>query len=296
MKVSVIVNPVSGRSNISDYLEDILSVVRKKGGTPEVHITTGTDDAGAYVAAHGAESGMIVCCGGDGTLSEVINAAAVLPEKPPIAYIPSGTTNDFSKTMGLDTDILRSLMVLAHGEPQTLDVGQFEDRYFIYVASFGLFAESSYATPRDLKRRLGHLAYMITGTKELLKLRSYHMTVTDDRGEVREGDYIYGSVSNSTSIGGLLKLDEAIVNLSDGRHEVVLIRKPSDLREFGEVARAVISGRYNTPLIEIFSAKNVTFACEEKVDWSLDGEHKITSQPVRITNIPQAVRLIFPKG
>ena len=122
------------------------------------------------------------------------------------------------------------------------------------------------------------------------------MTVTDDRGEVREGDYIYGSVSNSTSIGGLLKLDEAIVNLSDGRHEVVLIRKPSDLREFGEVARAVISGRYNTPLIEIFSAKNVTFACEEKVDWSLDGEHKITSQPVRITNIPQAVRLIFPKG
>ena len=137
---------------------------------------------------------------------------------------------------------------------------------------------------------------MITGAKELFNLRSYRMTVTDDTGKVREGDYIYGSVSNSTSIGGLMKLDDRIVDLSDGRHEVVLIRKPSRMLEFNDVIRAVISGKYDSPLIEVFSAGSVTIACEEKVDWSLDGEHKITSEPVKITNIPQAVRLIFPKG
>ena len=296
MKVSVIINPASGRNNIGDYVEDILNLIKKKGGTPEMHTTTGKDDARQYLANHGAGSGMIVCCGGDGTLSEVINGAVDLPGKPPIAYIPSGTTNDFSKTMGLPTDILKALMVLSHGVSRALDVGKFEDRYFIYVASFGLFAESSYATPRKLKRRLGHLAYMITGAKELFNLRSYRMTVTDDTGKVREGDYIYGSVSNSTSIGGLMKLDDRIVDLSDGRHEVVLIRKPSRMLEFNDVIRAVISGKYDSPLIEVFSAGSVTFACEEKVDWSLDGEHKITSEPVKITNIPQAVRLIFPKG
>ena len=296
MKVSVIINPASGRNNIGDYVEDILNLIKKKGGTPEMHTTTGKDDARQYLANHGAGSGMIVCCGGDGTLSEVINGAVDLPGKPPIAYIPSGTTNDFSKTMGLPTDILKALMVLSHGVSRALDVGKFEDRYFIYVASFGLFAESSYATPRKLKRRLGHLAYMITGAKELLNLRSYRMTVTDDTGKEREGDYIYGSVSNSTSIGGLMKLDDRIVDLSDGRHEVVLIRKPSRMREFNDVIRAVISGKYDSPLIEVFSAKSVTFACEDKMDWSLDGEHKITSEPVKITNIPQAVRLIFPKG
>ncbi len=296
MKVSVIINPASGRKNIGDYVEDILSLIKKKGGTPEIHITTGKNDARDFVAKHGAEYGMIVCCGGDGTLSEVINGAVGLPEQPPVAYIPSGTTNDFSKTMGLTTDILKSLMALSHGEPRTLDVGQFDSRYFVYVASFGLFAESSYATPQNLKRRLGHLAYVITGTRELLNLRSYQMTVTDDTGEVREGEYIYGSVSNSTSIGGVMKLDETLVNLSDGRHEVVLIRKPSNLHEFNEAALSVISGKYDSPLIEIFSVKSVTFACEDKVDWSLDGEHTITSKPVRITNIHQAVRLIFPKG
>ena len=295
MKVSVIINPASGRNNIGDYVEDILNLIRKKGGTPDIHTTTGKDDARQYLANHGAGSGKIVCCGGDGTLSEVINGAVDLPGKPPIAYIPSGTTNDFSKTMGLPTDILKALMVLSHGVSRALDVGKFEDRYFIYVASFGLFAESSYATPRKLKRRLGRLAYMITGAKELLNLRSYRMTVTDDTGKVREGDYIYGSVSNSTSIGGLMKLDDRIVDLSDGRHEVVLIRKPSRMREFNDVIRAVISGKYDSPLIEVFSAKSVTFACEDKMDWSLDGEHKITSEPVKITNIPQAVRLIFPK-
>ena len=296
MKVSVIINPASGRNNIGDYVEDILNLIKKKGGTPEIHTTTGKDDARQYLANHGAGSDMIVGCGGDGTLSEVINSAVDLPGKPPIAYIPSGTTNDFSKTMGLPTDILKALMVLSHGVSRALDVGKFEDRYFIYVASFGLFAESSYATPRKLKRRLGRLAYMITGAKELLNLRSYRMTVTDDTGKVREGDYIYGSVSNSTSIGGLMKLDDRIVDLSDGRHEVVLIRKPSRMREFNDVIRAVISGKYDSPLIEVFSAKSVTFACEDKMDWSLDGEHKITSEPVKITNIPQAVRLIFPKG
>ena len=296
MKVSVIINPASGRNNIGDYVEDILNLIKKKGGTPEIHTTTGKDDARQYLTNHGAGSGMIVCCGGDGTLSEVINGAVDLPGKPPIAYIPSGTTNDFSKTMGLPTDILKALMVLSHGVSRALDVGKFEDRYFIYVASFGLFAESSYATPRKLKRRLGHLAYMITGAKELLNLRSYRMTVTDDTGKEREGDYIYGSVSNSTSIGGLMKLDDRIVDLSDGRHEVVLIRKPSRMLEFNDVIRAVISGKYDSPLIEVFSAKSVTFACEDKMDWSLDGEHKITSEPVKITNIPQAVRLIFPKG
>lgn len=296
MKVSVIINPASGRNNIGDYVEDILNLIKKKGGTPEIHTTTGKDDARQYLTNHGAGSGMIVCCGGDGTLSEVINGAVDLPGKPPIAYIPSGTTNDFSKTMGLPTDILKALMLLSHGVSRALDVGKFEDRYFIYVASFGLFAESSYATPRKLKRRLGRLAYMITGAKELLNLRSYRMTVTDDTGKEREGDYIYGSVSNSTSIGGLMKLDDRIVDLSDGRHEVVLIRKLSRMREFNDVIRAVISGKYDSPLIEVFSAKSVTFACEDKMDWSLDGEHKITSEPVKITNIPLAVRLIFPKG
>ena len=296
MKALVIVNPVSGRNMIDDYIGDILSVIRRNGYEPMIRMTRGKDDARQFASEWGESVEAIVCCGGDGTLSEVINGIAELEKRPVIGYIPTGTTNDFSRNMGLSADILKSIIDLNHGEIREVDIGQFGEKHFVYVASFGLFAQSSYATPQNLKKWFGHLAYVITGSRELLNLQSCHVRVTDADGRVFEDDYIYGSVSNSTSIGGLLGFEEAAVDLQDGLHEVVLIRRPKNLAEFNDAARAVLSGVYDSECITVFSSSRVTFESDGIIDWSLDGEHERTEGTVEILNIPRAVRLIFPKS
>lgn len=296
MKAILIVNPVSGRTMISEYIDDILLVLKKKRIETTTLMTKRKNDAMNFAREYGENIDLIVCCGGDGTLGEVVNGVAPLQNRPAIGYIPTGTTNDFSKNMGLTSDILMSIIDLNHGVVQELDVGRFNEKYFIYVASFGLFAESSYATPRNLKQRFGHLAYVITGTKELVNLKSYHVKLSDDKDNTYEDDYVYGSVSNSTSIGGLMRFDEELVNLQDGLHEVVLIRRPKNIFEFNDIVRAVLSGRYDSDLITVFSASKVTFECEEEIDWSLDGEHERTNQPVTVENVHRAIRLVFPKS
>jgi len=296
MNAILIVNPVSGRTMITEYIDDILSILKKKGVSVTTLMTRRKDDAKHYAREYGENVELIVCCGGDGTLGEVVNGVVPLQNRPAIGYIPTGTTNDFSKNMGLSSDILMSIIDLNHGVVQELDVGRFNSKYFIYVASFGLFAESSYATPRNLKQRFGHLAYVITGTKELVSLKSYRVRLTDDKGNTYEDDYIYGSVSNSTSIGGLLRFDKELVDLQDGLHEVVLIRRPKNLFEFNDAVRAVLSGKYDSELITVFSTSAVKLECEEPIDWSLDGEHERTDKPVTITNVHRAIRLVFPKS
>lgn len=295
MNALVIINPVSGRNMITEYTDDILSLLKKRGCRTRVMLTRGKGDARSFALQYGMDNELIVCCGGDGTLSEVVNGLAELPHRPDIAYVPTGTTNDFSKNMGLSTDILMSIIDIAHGEPKELDIGSFNDKYFIYVASFGLFAESSYATPQNLKKRLGHLAYVMTGTKELLNLKSYRVRLTDDKGNVYEDEYIYGSVSNSNTIGGLMRFDSSAVDLQDGLHEVVLIRRPKNLFEFNDAVRAILSGKYDSDLITVFSTSQVTVESPQPIDWSLDGEHERTEDAVTITNIRRAIRLIFPK-
>ena len=129
-----------------------------------------------------------------------------------------------------------------------------------------------------------------------MNLRSYHVKVTDDSGNTYEDEYIYGSVSNSTSIGGLMRFDDALVDLQDGLHEVVLIRRPKSIAEFNDAARAILSGKNDSALITVFSAREVTFESETPIDWSLDGEHEHTGQTVTVRNISRAIKLFFPKS
>lgn len=296
MNALLIINPASGRNMIGDYVEDIVSLLRKKGFQTEVLPTRRKNDAKYFAMEKGESSDLIVCCGGDGTLSELTNGVAALQRRPAIAYIPTGTTNDFARNIGLSSDIMQSILDLNHGVPRELDIGKFGDRYFIYVASFGMFAESSYATPQNLKKRFGHLAYVITGSKELLNLHSYRVRVTDENGKTYEDDYIYGSVSNSTSIGGLMHFDDALVDLQDGLHEVVLIRRPKNLAEFNSAAGAILSGKNDSELITVFHTREVTFESAKPIDWSLDGEHERTGNKVTVRNINRAIKLFFPKS
>ena len=218
MKPSMLLirNPLAGSYRAQNKFMEAASVIFKSEYKTYLYSTQYSGDAARIVAETGMNYDVVVCFGGDGTLNEVINGVMNLKRRPLLGYIPAGTTNDFACGLGLSRNIVEAARDVLEGEPVPLDVGCFNnDRYFSYVASFGTFTKASYSAPQDIKNALGYPAYLLEGLKSIGDLHSYVMKLeTDDM--TLEDEFIFGGVSNSTSMGGILKLDENDVDLSDG--------------------------------------------------------------------------------
>ena len=144
-----------------------------------------------------------------------------LEARPKLGYIPMGTANDVTTTLGLPkNDTVGAARRILYGEPHPFDVGGFgEDKYFAYIAAFGAFTEVSYATPQNQKKVLGHLAYVLQGMAQLPKIEIYKTRIEYDEGMI-EANLVYGSMSNSTSVAGIVRLKEEMVCLGDGISEL----------------------------------------------------------------------------
>ena len=177
-----IYNPHAGKKRIVQRLHDVVYLFTTAGYTVTVHPTLFRGDATKTAAELGHQYDHVVCCGGDGTLNEVVTGLLAHPEEmPTLGYLPAGTTNDFSKTLKLPANLMRAAQIAVEGSPCPCDLGEFNGRPFIYVAAFGVFSEVSYATPQNSKNVLGHLAYVLGGIKSLAQLKPCHMKVTHDR-------------------------------------------------------------------------------------------------------------------
>ena len=207
-----------------------------------------------------------------------------------LGYLPAGTTNDFSRNLGLPRGLEKAALTAVEGTPRPCDMGRFNDRYFVYVAAFGVFSEVSYATPQASKNALGHLAYVLGGIKSLTQLRPYHMKVTHD-GETIEGDFIYGMVSDSISVGGFQGIKKSHVELDDGLFEVMLVRNPQTIEELNTILTALITKQPDGNVIG-FQSGDITFECEEAVAWTLDGEYGGDVDKAHIVNNHQAIRIM----
>ena len=184
--------------------------------------------------------------------------------------------------------------IITQGTPMALDVGRHNNRYFSYVASFGAFTKASYSAPQEVKNALGHFAYILEGIKSLDSLRPYHCRITADE-ETIEGDFIFGSVCNSTSLAGLVKLDPNRVRMDDGVFELVLLRMPRTLLDLTNLLVALNQMQYDDPGIFFRHASRVTVETADDIPWSLDGEYAPSSPVVNIENCHGAVRLLVKK-
>jgi diacylglycerol kinase family enzyme len=193
--------------------------------------------------------------------------------------------------LGISKHIVTAARDCLHGSEHPLDLGCINGRYFSYVASFGAFTESSYNTPQSLKNALGHLAYVLEGAKDLLNLQPSHLSLTVD-GEALEGDYIFGAISNTTSIGGVLRLNEALVRLNDGKLELMLIRAPKTLQEISECLLAVQKQQYNSAMMTFCCASGITVEADRAMPWSLDGEKEEGHTFVKIKNLQKRISII----
>ena len=234
-----------------------------------------------------------MCSGGDGTLNITVSFLIRKNLPAQIAYIPSGSTNDFAYSLGISGDVDALLQNTVEGTPRWIDVGRFNtSRYFLYVAAFGLFTKVSYTTSQKAKNLLGHAAYILEGIKSLADLKSYHMTAQLEEEEV-EGDYILGMVTNSLSIGGFKNILPVDTALDDGLFEIVLVRMPKSLGALNEIVLSLLSEKPEENQ-HIFYRKTsrAILRSEERISWALDGEFGGEEDVVRIENRRKLLSII----
>ena len=298
-KLLYIYNPAAGRKTAKANLSDALEVFARQGYEITVHPTQERGDATAAARDQGADYDRVVCSGGDGTLNETVRGLLALPrgKRPVLGYIPAGTTNDFSRTLGLPRTVPELAQVAGEGVPRAIDVGEAEGNPFTYVAAFGLFTDVSYSTPQASKNLLGHFAYVLEGMGRLANIPSYHMKVTSDQGDEAEGDFIYGMVGNTVSVGGLVNLPRDKVLLDDGRFEVILIRRPENGRDWQSILTALTTLELaEDGAVTGFSAGEITFECGQSVAWTVDGEFGGEQAVTHVKNLSQAVTIACGPG
>ena len=291
----LIINPVAGKGTYKNGLGEALHVLHSAGFAPTVRFTTRAGEA-VDLAAASAGYDMVCCMGGDGTLSDVIEGLMRLPadERLPIGYFPLGTANDVATTLKLPKGNLAACARrIAGGEEHAWDVGSMGDgRYFTYVAAFGAFTDVSYETPQQNKQALGHLAYILEGMNRLTRLPHCRCRVELDGGVVEEDDFIFGGVTNSLSVAGLVKLDPEIVSLDDGLFEVSLVKNPGNLAELNALMGQAVSKNLNGPALKILSSSRVHFEFEKPMSFTRDGEPGGSFTELTITNEHRAVRIV----
>ena len=290
-KLLMIVNPTAGRNKPRGPLFDAAAVLSQTGYLLSIHNTAAPGDAAA-AAASSADYDAVVAVGGDGTLNLAVSGLMTLDHPPLLGYIPQGSTNDFAASLHLSSDPAAAAEQIAQGKPQRLDIGSWNGRYFVYVASFGAFTRSSYSAPQAAKNALGHLAYILEGMKDLNSLRPYRVRLTAD-GEVLDGEYLFGAVCNSTSIGGLMKLNPDRVVLDDGKFELLLIPSPRTPSDLQNLVLALLNQQYDREGLVFRHVSSIHLETEEDLPWSLDGEYAPSAPAVDIVNHPQALTLLL---
>lgn len=290
-RLLLIMNPYAGQKTGKRHLADILELFCRADYIPTVFMTTDIGSGYALAKQYASNADLIVCVGGDGTFNEVTSGVVDSGAAVPIGYIPCGSTNDFANSLKLNKNLLRAAQDILDGTPKNHDIGRFGKRYFCYVASFGAFTRASYATPQNLKNVLGHAAYILEGIKDLPNIRPIRMRVeTDD--QVFEDDYVFGAISNSTSLGGVLTLAPDVVDMNDGLFELLLVKYPNSPAELNECIRCLQEKRYDSPMLTFHSTDRLTINCATAVDWTLDGEHECGHAQVEAVNLHDAFRLI----
>lgn len=294
-KLMLIVNPHAGKQKIRNTLCSLIEKLSRGGYMCTVFITDAQHGAKKIVDDYSDDFDTILCCGGDGTLNQVISRVIKKEKRPPIAYIPAGTANDVATSLELSSDVLRAADDILCAEPTPYDVGVFGATNFIYIASFGAFTDASYSTPQDLKNALGQFAYILQGAKSVQSIKSNHIKVeTDDT--TFEGDYVFGAMINSFSFAGMFKLNPEEVSFNDGQFEVMLIKTPRNLQQLQNAATCLLKRQYDEKYVTFFHTSHMKITCDEPIPWTTDGEFGDVYQTVELGVLKRAVTLLLKEG
>ncbi len=290
-KCMLIYNPHAGKGKVKSALHTIIEGFFQNGDLVTCFPTAYKEHATELLQTYGSEFDLVICSGGDGTLNEVINGLSKLKEPLPLAYIPSGTVNDFANTLNLSANPKKALEAFAKNNTFACDICSFNERCFTYVAAFGAFTEVSYRTPQATKNLLGRAAYFLESVKQLPNITTYHMRITtSDR--IIDDDFVFGAITNARSIAGFQSVNTKNAQLDDGEFEVMLIRMPQNPLDLQIIITALLKQEINEKFMEFFTAQSILIENDPNAHWTLDGEEGGNPELIEITIKNKAVTFL----
>ena len=294
-RILFVYNPNAGKELLRPKLADIIDIFVKADYEVVVYPTQKYKDGYKKILNMEDEYDLLVCGGGDGTLDEVVTGMMRRENQIPIGYIPTGTTNDFARSLHIPRDILRAADTAVNGRVYACDVGKFNEDIFVYIAAFGLFTDVSYQTKQEVKNVLGHLAYLLEGTKRIFNIPAYKIKVEYDGNEI-EDEFVFGMITNSRSVGGFRSVIGRKASFDDGEFEVTLIKVPRNPIELQEIVAALLVRQIDSKHMYIFKAAHLKLISAMEIPWTLDGEYGGEHDVVEVTNLHQKLKIMVEES
>ena len=276
--------------------------LRQEQHIVEVRVTWERGDAQRLTAEAIAEAGVskidcIVAGGGDGTINEVFAAAyaAGLPPQCSLGILPLGTANDFARMAGVPPDLTAALRLALTAAPQWIDIGLLNDRLFINLVSGGFGSRVTVETDPELKKRLGGLAYVLTGISHFAELSANSGRFRAE-GFAWEGRFLAMAIGNGRQAGGGVPLcPDALID--DGLLDLMILPELDRSERLDAFARVLREGAASirTALVTGRSAW-IEYQSEDALNVNLDGEPMLSRRfrvecrkcvlPVRLGKTP----------
>lgn len=272
-KAVIIFNSVKRKSTFLQNLDVLIKGLNERGYETVVRATLSSTDVVDYISLLTSVD-LLVGAGGDGTINEIVNAVSNNPSiDPHVLFFPTGTVNDFATSLLLQNDVEYGLKLIDNNKYRRVDSAKInENLYFNYVCAFGPFTSASYTVSNTMKRELGALAYVLKGISEVITIsKTHHVKATVD-GRVIEGDYHFGMIVNSHSVGGIKSFFRA-ADITDGKYTLFLMKNsPKNITSLPKLIVGGVGNEYVENEVVCLSFKTAEIEIDEDVNWTLDGE------------------------
>ena len=271
-KAKFIYNPNSGEKSIVDNLDSIIGIYQKNNITLiPYRIDKNECIDKAFLDIDDTYEHLLIA-GGDGTLDIIVNEMKRLDINLPVGILPVGTANDFAHSLGLEFDIKKAVEKIVNSNPKKFDIGKINDKYFINVASAGMFTDVSQKINPDFKNYMGKVAYYITGIEEALHLRAFNIKVKSEELEYKGKMYLM-MVFNGKTAGNINLSYKS--ELDDGYLDVIIFKDmpiPKSIPIFINVLRGEHLENVNDEDILYFKTKEIYIECLDELITDIDGE------------------------
>jgi diacylglycerol kinase (ATP) len=289
-KCALLYNPVSGKKEFKNNIDYVVSKIKEQGYDVDTYKTKKQKHAIQLAKNISTKDyDLVVISGGDGTLHECINGFD-LKKRPRIGYIPSGTACDFANTLNISKDIDKALDTIFNGVPAKMDVVKSNKGIFIYVSAIGTYVDISYVTDSRLKKKLGYLAYILTGIKEFFTIPMMKARIEHDKG-TKKGYFSLILVVNSKRVAGFNIIDKP--RLDDGKVDVVLYRYIPFFNNILYFISFILTPKV-IPGVMKFRTSKLRITTDHPHKWNMDGE-EANSGNLNIEVLRQSIEILVSK-
>lgn len=295
-KCAFIYNPESGKIKNQKNIEETINLLNKNDYEVFMYPTEYREHAVKIVSTLSNDIDLIVGCGGDGTLNEIVRGNLERKNTILMAHLPGGTTNDVGYMYGYTKNWLTNLQLLVNGTKKNIDVCMINDRPFVYVACIGNYVDVAYNTPRDVKKKYGRIGYIINALNEFKESLKLYKATYRVNGEEVTGKFSFIFISNTSRMGGFNNIYTDI-KLDDDQFEVAFCSMKNKAELVAAIPQLLTVGVKNVKGVKFYRTNKLEIEFNEVPDlsWCIDGEELKDKSKKFVFSINKRINMLLPR-